>query len=520
MTPSPEKFYTTTSIPYVNANPHLGHALEYVQTDVLARYHRQRGKDVFFLTGADENSLKNVRAAEAEGVPTAELVARNTQRFIDLAQALQISNDEFIRTVSEKHFAGCQKLWSSCRPEDIYKKKYQGLYCVGCEAFYTEDELVDGKCPEHEREPELIEEENYFFKLSNYQEQLEELISSDRYRIFPESRKNEVLSFIRSGLKDFSISRSRARARDWGVPVPGDDAQVMYVWFDALSNYITGLDYGVPDSEIDHPTRFERYWPADMHVVGKGIIRFHAVYWPAMLMSAGVAVPQSLFVHGYVNLGGSKMSKSTGNVIDPMEMIEKYGVVPVRYYLMRYIHPFQDSDFSVEQLEQSYNADLANGIGNLLSRSMAMIEKNAGGVIKKVATDGPAEQAVKAKFEEVFAAYEQLMGSLDFGQALAKVWEAETALDRYITEQKPWEMAKDPARAGELEQVYYVLAEGLRLLAVLLYPVMPQTAEEIWKRLDLELGFLEVPWEEQQRWGMLGDGLRVSKGASLFPRLI
>lgn len=509
------KFYITTAIPYVNATPHLGHAFEYVQTDVVARYHRQHGQDVFFLTGADENSLKNVQAAEAEGIPTAELVARNTQRFIEMIGTLGISNDSFIRTVSKEHYDGCQKLWSDSRPEDIYKKSYKGLYCVGCEAFYNEAELVNGLCPEHQRAPELVEEENYFFRLSAYQEQLERIIASDEYKIVPESRKNEVLSFIRMGLQDFSISRSRARARDWGIPVPGDDNQVMYVWYDALSNYITGLGYGTADE-----TLFERYWPCDTHVIGKGIIRFHAVYWPAMLLSAGVALPRSLFVHGYVNLGGTKMSKSLGTVIDPLELAAKYGVAPLRYYLMRHIHPVQDSDFTVEALETAYNADLANGIGNLLSRSLTMIEKNAGGEIKKTAGEGAAETAIRVKFEETFEAYERLMEGFEFSQALARVWEAETALDKYITDKKPWEMAKSPDRRGEMEDVFYTLAEGLRMLASLVYPVIPTVAEEIWRRLGLAQSPVEVPWADQKRWGYLTDGLKVEKGQPLFPRLM
>jgi methionyl-tRNA synthetase len=508
------RFYTTTSIPYVNASPHLGHAMEYVQTDVVSRWHRQLGEDVFFLTGADENSLKNVRAAEAEGIPTSELVQRNTERFLELIHALGVTHDGFIRTVSPEHFAGCQKLWSSCRPEDIYKKAYHGLYCVGCEAFYSEDELSEGKCPEHQRVPEPVEEINYFFRLSNYQERLERLITTGEYKIIPDTRRNEILSFIRMGLQDFSISRSRARAREWGVPVPGDPSQVMYVWFDALSNYITGLGYGSETTAL-----YEKYWPADVHVIGKGIIRFHAVYWPAMLLSAGLPLPRSLFVHGYINLGGTKMSKTLGTVIDPFELVERYGTETVRYYLMRGVHPTQDSDFNVEQLEQGYTAELANGIGNLLSRSLAMIERNAGGVIRKVPCDGADEQAVIVKFAQVFAAYEMLMASFDFSQALDRVWEAEATLDRYINDRKPWDLAKDPARADELASVFYLLAEGLRMLGSLMYATLPETAAEIWRRLGLEREQLSVSWEDQKRWGFLPGGLHVQKGTPLFPRL-
>lgn len=513
------RYYVTTSIPYVNAKPHLGHALEFVQADILARYRRQMGDDVFFLTGTDDNSLKNVRAAEAQGVKTAEFVDRNAKVFEELTEALAISNDHFIRTASERHFTGVQKLWKACRPEDMYKKKYSGLYCVGCEAFYTEDELKDGKCPEHQTPPETVEEENYFFKLGNYQEKLEKLIESDEYRIIPNSRKNEVLSFIRMGLRDFSISRSKARARDWGVPVPGDDSQVVYVWYDALGNYVTGLGYDLDKAGKDPEIPYTRYWPAQAHVIGKGIIRFHAIYWPAMLLSAGLPVPKHLFVHGYINLGGAKMSKSAGTVIDPFDLVEKYGTEPVRYYLLRHVHPVQDSDFSIEHLEQTYTAGLANGIGNLLSRSLTMIAKSCGGEVRVKPCDSGDAAEIRTKLEGLAASYVGHMDAYEFSQALDKVWEGVASLDRYINDRQPWALAKDESKREELETVLYVLAEGLRLLSSLMYPAMPATSVEIWKRLGLGKRPLDVPWDEQARWGMLKDGMKVEKGKPLFPRL-
>jgi methionyl-tRNA synthetase len=526
--PSAEKFFLTTSIPYVNGKPHVGHALEFVQADMIARYQWMLGKDVYFLTGTDDNSLKNVRAAEKEGISTADLVDRNSQRFVDLARALAVDNDGFIRTHSEKHFRGAQKLWSFCRPEDIYKKTYQGLYCVGCEAYYAEEELAGGKCPTHGVEPEVVEEENYFFRLSAYQERLEQIIAGDEYRIFPEFRKNEVLGFIRGGLRDFSISRSRARARDWGIPVPGDPSQVMYVWFDALSNYVTGLDYGEPGAGTDPANLYTRYWPADAHVIGKDIIRFHAVYWPAMLLSAGLALPRHLFVHGFITFGGAKMAKSSGLVIDPFDLVERYGAEVVRYYLARHIHSFQDSDFLIEAtedggvrcagLEEAYNAALANGIGNLASRSLTMIEKNGGATIQPRPCENEPERAVIDKFAEVFAAYEDLMAGYDFSQALNKAWEAVAALDGYINARAPWALAKDPTKVEALKDVLYVLAEGLRMLGSLLWPAMPATAGEIWRRLGLAVTPAQVPWEKQRQWGMLEAGLKVEKGAALFPR--
>lgn len=513
------KFYVTTAIPYVNGKPHIGHALEFVQTDVVARFHRQLGEDVFFLTGTDDNSLKNVRAAEVEGIPTRELVERNSNRFVELTRLLEISNNDFIRTMEEKHFKGAQKLWAAGRPEDIYKKKYEGLYCVGCETFYSPSELEDGKCPEHQVEPEHVQEENYFFKLTNYQEKLEALIESDTYQVVPEMRKNEVLSFIRSGLQDFSISRSRERAKEWGVPVPDDPSQVMYVWYDALSNYITGLDYAEDDAGENPDNRFTHYWPCDVHVIGKGIIRFHAVYWPAMLLSAGLPLPRKLFVHGYVNLGGAKMSKSLGTVVDPVELVSKYGAETVRYYLIRHIHPVQDSDFSLESLEEAYTAGLANGIGNLLHRSLTMIQKNGGGTIQPMPLERDAEREIARTFEAICADYERLMQGFEFSQALNRVWEGVAALDGYINTQAPWAMAKDPEKAKDLPHVLYTLAEGLRLLGSLIYATMPASAAEIWRRLGLSLTPLEVDWPTQKQWGYLPAGLKIDKSQPLFPRL-
>ena len=473
------KFYTTTSIPYVNARPHLGHALEFVQTDVLARYHKLSGDDTFFLTGADENSLKNVQAAEALKISTKDLVDKNTKIFADLTKALNISNDDFIRTIEKKHFAGAQKLWSLCKKEDIYKKKYKGLYCVGCEAFYLEKDLVDGNCPEHKKPLESVEEENYFFKLSNYQKQLEKIIESDTYEIVPNSRKNEVLSFIRMGLEDFSVSRSFERAHGWGVSVPGDEKQIMYVWFDALSNYITGLDFAT------NGHRFKQYWPCDVHVVGKGIIRFHAVYWPAMLLSAGVDLPKKLFVHGYINIEGEKMSKSLGNVIDPLELVAKYGCDPVRYYLLRHIHPVLDSDFGIKKLEDAYTADLANGLGNLVSRVAGLIEQNSVKVSIKY-------QVSSIKFMDKY------IENFQFDQAMKFIWEKITKLDVYVSEKEPWALAK----AGKTEELAKVLNEasnGIFEVAKLLEPFLPDTAKKIQDVFEKE---------------------EIRKGSPLFPRLV
>src|SRR3989338_11271203 len=365
-----KKFYITTAIPYVNDGPHIGHALEFVQADVLARYHRGRGEETLLLSGSDDNALKNVQAAEKVGKSPQEFVDGNAAIFKDLLQKLNVEVGAFQRGSDQKrHYPASQKLWKLCAAaEDIYKKKYEGLYCVGCEMFYVADELnALGECFEHPgRKLDMVSEENYFFRLSKYQNKLIDLIQGGQLRIFPESRKNEVLSFLKRPLEDISISRSNARAKSWGVPVPGDDSQRMYVWFDALNIYQSGIGFGI-DKE-----RYKKWWPADVHVIGKGITRFHAVYWPAFLLSAKLPLLKSLFVHGYVTMEGQKMSKSLGNVIDPFELVEKYGTDAVRYFFLREIPPTEDGDFSYEKFEARYNADLASGLGNLVARVITL----------------------------------------------------------------------------------------------------------------------------------------------------
>ena len=461
----PNKYYITTAIPYVNAKPHIGFALELVQADAIARQKRQDGNDVFFLTGTDDNSLKNVQAAEKAGLATKDFVDQNASLFQNLTKALNISNDAFIRTASADHFRGAQKLWSACDPDDIYKKKYKGLYCVGCEVFYTESELIDGRCPEHHTVPEEVEEENYFFKLSKYQDKLEKHIADDVYHIVPDSRKKEILSFIRMGLTDFSISRSVARAKNWGVPVPGDPSQIMYVWFDALSNYITALGYGGDEKRWD-------YWPTDLHVIGKGIIRFHAVYWPVMLMSAGISLPKQLFVHGYVNVGGEKMSKSLGNVVDPFELVEKYGVDAVRFYLLKHMHPFEDSDFTIAKFEEAYNADLANGLGNLVARVTNMIEKSLGGNVTRVKHYGSGKLGREIG---------DMIEKLNFREAMLGIWRLIDIDNVYIDTEKPWALAKsDPKK---IAKILGELTDDLFAITAALRPFMPDTSEKIEKHL-------------------------------------
>jgi methionyl-tRNA synthetase len=518
-------WYVTTAIPYVNARPHIGFALEIVLTDALARYHRLRGDDVWFLTGTDENSLKNVQAAEREGIPTRELVDRNAAQFEGLRGPLDLSFDDFIRTSNDpRHLDGVRKLWEACdRAGDIYKRTYRGLYCVGCEQFYTEDELIDGLCPEHLTRPEVVEEENYFFRLSRYQDQLLALIESDQLRIVPQTRKNEVVSFIRMGLADFSISRSRARAHGWGIPVPGDPGQVMYVWFDALGNYITALGYA------DEAPLYKRYWaynPNRVHVIGKGIIRFHAVYWPAMLLSAGVPLPTTIFVHGYVTVSGGKISKSLGNVIDPVALVEQYGTDAVRYYLLREIPSTEDGDFTLERFVRAHNNDLADQLGNLLNRVVSMVGRYYKGEVPAPGDLDEVDRRLLDTAQGLRARVDAAMERFAPHEALAAIWELVGAANKYVGEVEPWTLAKRRKADGEegaaaearLATALYNLVEALRLIAYYCAPFIPGTAEGIARQLGIALE-TGGDWERVSGWGRYPAGTSVQPGGILFPKL-
>jgi methionyl-tRNA synthetase len=456
-----KKFYITCAIPYVNAPPHVGHALEFVQGDAIARYHRLLGEDALLLSGGDENALKNVQAAEKAGVPIQKFIDDNTQIFLELTRALNCDFGVWQKGSDvPHHFAASQKLWKLCE-KDIYKKSYEGLYCVGCEIFYSKDELNEhGECFEHPgKKLDVVKEENYFFRLSKYQDQLIKLITNDTLHIIPDFRKNEVLSFLKQPLLDISISRSNTRAKNWGVPVPGDPTQRIYVWFDALNIYQSGIGFG-----WDEKT-YKKWWPADVHLIGKGITRFHAVYWPAFLLSAGLELPKSIFAHGYFTVNGQKMSKTLGNVIDPFELIKKYGADPLRYYFLRELPSASDGDFSERRFIELYNSDLANGLGNLVAR------------VAKLASvcETPFTIHTKNFQDKEITSVCDKTAAYQFHEALSEIWVWITRLDQIVNDDKPWTLkGKD---LHDTLETY--INDHVVKIAVGLQPFLPETAQKI-----------------------------------------
>lgn len=509
-----DKFYLTTAIPYANADPHIGFALEILYADVMARYQRLLGKDVYFLTGTDEHGQKMLKTAKENGKSVEEFAAEKSAKYVMLADQWNIANNDFIRTTEKRHMERAQKFWQeSMESGDIYKKEYSGLYCVGCESFKTEKDLVDGKCPEHPNLTlEIVKEENYFFKLSKYQEPLEFLYKENPEFVFPKSKYNEMKNILKHGLEDISISRSKEKL-PWGIPVPGDDeTQVMYVWFDALTNYITALGYG-----SDNTNLFEKYWPADAHVIGKEINRFHSLLWPAMLMSVGLELPKQIAVHGWITADGQKMSKTIGNVINPLELVQKYPLEAIRYFFMREIPFDNDGDFSYAKFEERHNADLANGLGNLTNRILVMIEKYSDSVIPETTDDDG--DLIKFLTKKTWPAYTDSMNNWRFDKALDAIWGFLAFCDQMISDKQPWAMAKK-GDIKEVKDLLYHLAESLRHIAVMIWPVMPDTAEKIFAQLGLEAGTeLAKPISELQTWVQLVVGNKIQKPEALFPRL-
>jgi methionyl-tRNA synthetase len=453
------KFYVTTAIPYVNGKPHLGHALEYFQADTIRNYYTLLGHDTLLLSGADENALKNVQAAEKEGMETQAFLDKNSQVFKDAFVNLGVTLDVFQRGSDKKaHWPGVQKLWKLCQDNgDIYKKSYEGLYCVGCESFKTTEELTDdGLCPDHLKAPEKVKEENYFFKLSKYQSQLIDLIESDRLSIIPKNKRAETLAFIKQGLEDFSISRSKERAQGVGVPVPGDNEQVMYVWFDALSIYITGVGFGQNED-------WKKWWPADLHIIGKDINRFHTIYWPAMLMSAQLPLPKQVLIHSFIMApGGQKMSKTLGNVVDPFDMVDKFGLEPFRYYLLSQIPLADDGEASIERFKEVYAADLANGLGNLVARVAKLSENNNLSV--------PANTNLSFSPEVASGIVEYR-----FAETLGTIWNSLREVDKQINTDEPWKVTDEKLVTDMLER--YIVS--IRQAAYDLQPFLPETSKQV-----------------------------------------
>jgi methionyl-tRNA synthetase len=519
-----QRVYLSTTIPYVNSRAHVGHALELVQADVLARHHRRIGDEVRLQSGTDDNSLKNVLAAQAEGISTRELVNRNASAFAGLREHLSLSFDDFIRTSSDpRHRPGVERLWRACEASgDLYRKSYQGLYCVGCEQFCAEAELTDGNCPDHGTPPQPVSEENWFFRLSRYAGQLHDLISSGKLRIEPSGRRNEVLGFIAGGLEDFSASRSITRARGWGIGVPGDPSQVIYVWWDALGNYITSLNYGAEHygASGTRGADYRRWWAgADrrVHVVGKGVLRFHAVYWPAILLSAGEPLPTEIFVHDYLTIDGRKISKSApgqapdGN--DPVALSDRYGPDALRWWLLREVPRIGDTDFTVDKLIARANEDLANGLGNLVNRVVSLAHSYRNGTIRPcgrphgtsrwlaAAADGrsggalaeqpsarpdwPADAAsLRAAIESAPGAVRDALARFDFRAGAAAVWEIVDQANRYVEAAQPWYLARaekggDQAASERLDQVLGALIAACQVLAGELWPFLPDLAAKV-----------------------------------------
>lgn len=455
------KFYVTAPIFYPNADLHLGHAYTTVLCDVLARSARLQGKETFFLTGNDDNATKVAQVAQALNLTPKEFVDEQAQKFATFYQQLDISADDFIQTSDQRrHWPGAIKLWRQLADAgDIEKRSYKGLYCVGCESFKTEKDLVDGLCPDHHTKPEEVEEENYFFKLSKYTHTIAKKIESDELKVIPETRKNEILSFLKQEAQDISFSRPTDKVLGWGIPVPGDSTQTMYVWCDALTNYISALGYGSEDEKL-----FETFWPADLHVVGKDISRFHAVIWPAMLLSAGLPLPKNILAHGFITSGGMKMSKTVGNVIDPLKVIADYGAEALRYFLVRHMNVGEDSDFTMDRFKEAYNAGLANGLGNVVSRVLTMAEKNN---VSHVASVLNPERFNVDDF--------------DLKKYVDKIWEEIQKIDKKIQDEEPYKIFKT-----DHEKAVGIVSElctDLSVIAHLLSPIMPKTSKNILELL-------------------------------------
>jgi methionyl-tRNA synthetase len=511
---SRETFYLTTPIFYINDVPHLGHAYTTVNSDFVCRFRRMQGRTVHFLTGTDEHGEKVMRSAAERGLQPKQWADEIIPRWTEVWEALDVSNDDFIRTTEARHERPVQEFVQSLYDRDeIYLGTYEGLYCVGCEAFKVPDELVDGNCPLHGVPPEVVKEDNYFFRLSKYADRLIEWYEGDDRSVMPEARRNEVLGKVRQGLEDLSISRV---SFDWGIPVPWDPKHVIYVWVDALQNYITAIGYGSDES------RFARIWPADVHMIGKDILWFHAVIWPAMLMAQGLPLPRTVFAHGFLQVGGEKMSKSKLTGISPHDLVATFGSDGYRYYFVREMSFGQDGNFSWEGMVDRYNVDLANDFGNLASRVLSMATRYLDGVVPDAPSEDElddADRSLRATHTSALAGMEAAIDELAPHEALKSAWSFVRKANAYVEEVAPWALAKDPERRRRLEVVLYVLLDSLRQLSLMTCPITPRAAQELWTRLGLEGEVAHQTFEAQGGWGRLRPGSQVRTGDPLFPRL-
>jgi len=506
-----KKFYITTPIYYPSDNLHIGHAYCSVMADTMARYKRIQGYDVMFLTGTDEHGQKIEEKAKAAGITPKQYVDHVVSGIKDLWKLMDISYDKFIRTTDDYHEKAVQKIFKQLYDQgDIYKGSYEGWYCTPCESFWTETQLVDGKCPDCGREVRRTSEEAYFFRLSKYQDQLIKLFEEHPEFLEPASRRNEMLNnFIKPGLEDLCVSRT---SFTWGVPVTFDPKHIVYVWVDALSNYITALGYGSEDDSL-----YQKYWPADIHLVGKEIVRFHTIIWPAMLMALNLPLPKKVLGHGWLILEGGKMSKSKGNVVDPVVLCERYGVDAIRYFLLRDIPFGSDGTFSNEALITRINSDLANDLGNLVSRTVAMVNKYFGGTIPTERTAGEFDEDLIALATATKAKVEAYADEMQFSQALTELWALISRTNKYIDETAPWVLAKDEANRARLAAVMYNLCEAIRIISILVSPFLPHTAPKIQVQLGAPAAVLS--WEQAGEWGLLPAGFSVQKGEIIFPRI-